>query len=174
MRIELATPDDCHGIAAVQVLSWQHAYEGIVPADYLATMEVDSRAARWRDTLAQGKGQVLVARDEQGIQAFIAFGPSRDEDAPPDRAEIWALYASPLHWSQGVGRALWIEARARLFDRGVRSVSLWVLARNARAIMFYALAGFAPEARSSRWIALGGAELQELRCVCRIDTLADA
>lgn len=168
MRIDLATPDDCPAIAAVQVLSWQHAYEGIFPADYLAALSVATREATWREAVATGRPQVLVARSAGVVQGFIAFGPSRDEGAPADRAEIWALYATPEVWSQGVGRALWLNARDRLLDHGMRSASLWVLTRNRRAILFYAKAGFAPEPRSARWFTMGGEQVQELRCVSKM------
>jgi ribosomal protein S18 acetylase RimI-like enzyme len=169
MRIEPATPDDCPAIAALQVLSWQHAYEGILPAPFLASLDAAPREAQWRGALSKGQPQLLVARSDGQVQGFIAYGPSRDADAPADRAEIWALYVTPAMWSQGVGRALWLSARDRLLDRGMRTVSLWVLTRNRRAILFYAKAGFAPEPRSARWFTMGGDEVQELRCVCRLD-----
>jgi hypothetical protein len=49
-----------------------------------------------------------------------------------------------------------------------------VLTRNRRAILFYAKAGFAPEPRSARWFTMGGDEVQELRCVCRMAAGAEA
>ena len=168
MKFELAQADDCHAIAAVQVLSWQHAYEGILPADYLATLSVEAREAVWRKAMAEGQPQLLVARSETGVEGFIAFGPSRDRGAPADRAEIWALYTAPTVWSQGIGRALWLQARERLVEQGMRTVSLWVLTRNRRAILFYAAAGFAPEPGSARWFTMGGEQVQELRCTCDI------
>lgn len=173
MRIDLATPDDCPAIAAVQVLAWQHAYEGILPAAYLASLSAEAREATWRESVAKGRPQVLVARGAGAVQGFIAFGASRDEGAPADRAEVWALYATPAVWSQGVGRALWLSARDRLLDHGMRSASLWVLTRNRRAILFYAKAGFAPEPRSARWFTMGGEQVQELRCVCNLAAQAD-
>jgi ribosomal protein S18 acetylase RimI-like enzyme len=68
------------------------------------------------------------------------------------------------HWSTGLGRALWLAARAELRKAGFHSASLWVLADNARAIRFYRAAGFVAEGASQR-ITRGGAQLEELRYV---------
>lgn len=169
MLIEPATPQDSRAIAQVQVLSWQHAYEGILPRNVLSTLNVDQREAQWRSALASARPQVLVARADGVVQGFIAFGASRDADAPPGRAEVWALYLAPPAWSCGWGRMLWLAARDRLRAHGHASVSLWVLAANARAILFYAAAGFAPEAKSARLITVGGVQVRELRCSCSLD-----
>ena len=74
----------------------------------------------------------------------------------------------PAHWSQGVGRALWLASRESMIDRGARSVSLWVIAGNERAIGFYRAAGFVPEADSLKSFELGGIQLGEIRCVLRL------
>lgn len=168
MQVEPATVGDSRAIAQTQVLSWQRAYEGLLPAAFLAGMNVAQREARWRAMLTAGRPQVLVARHEGEVQGFIAFGPSRDADAPAQRAEVQAFYLLPDAWSRGWGRKLWLAARAQMQAQGYASVSLWVLAGNARAIRFYAAAGFTPEAGSARALSLGGAELRELRCGQRL------
>ena len=165
LHVAPATVDDAGAIAQVQVLSWRHAYERLLPAPFLASMDVVQREARWRSMLTAGGPQVLVARHAGQVQGFIAFGPSRDAGAPAQRAEVQAFYFVPDAWSRGWGRQLWLAARAQMQAQGYASVSLWVLAGNARAILFYAAAGFAPEAGSSRALSLGGAQLRELRCV---------
>jgi ribosomal protein S18 acetylase RimI-like enzyme len=137
-------------------------------------MDAPSRASRQRGhkiqhLLTEARAQVLVARADGQVQGFIAFGPSRDADAPPTTAEVWAFYLAPSAWSRGWGRKLWLAARAQLQARAYASVRLWVLAANARAILFYAAAGFAPEAGSARELSMGGVRLRELRCACRID-----
>ena len=165
VRVLPATVDDSRAIARTQVLSWRHAYESLLPAPFLASMDATERANRWHAILSAGAPQVLVARHAGEVQGFIAFGPSRDDDAPAQRAEVQAFYLVPSAWSRGWGRTLWLAARAQLQAQGYASVSLWVLAGNARAILFYAAAGFAPEAGSARGLTLAGVQLRELRCV---------
>lgn len=91
------------------------------------------------------------------------FGPCRDDGAPAHAGEIWALYVAPEFWSSGVGRMLWLAACERMIEEGYQSVSLWVIAGNARAIRFYLAAGFAAEPSSRKAFTLGGGTLQEVR-----------
>ena len=107
-------------------------------------------------------------RDEDCIVGFVAFGPCRDEGVGAARAEIWAIYVTPSHWSQGVGSQLWERARSRLTAQGYRSVSLWVLMGNERAIQFYDRVGFAVDAASAKEVVLSGKALQEIRYVAEL------
>jgi len=163
MRIEPATLEDCRAVAQVHVTSWQHAYRRLLPATFLDALSVERRQEMWSEALATGAVQLYVARGDQGIAGFIAFGACRDEDAPPRRAEVWALYLAPSSWSQGVGRGLWTTARDCLVAQGHETVSLWVLAGNERAIRFYRAAGFQAEPQAVRAFELAGVPLQEVR-----------
>lgn len=163
MHIEPATPEDCRAIAEVHVLSWQHAYKGILPAEYLDALSITSREAMWRESFVNGQPQLLVAKNNGAVVGFVAFGPSREEGAQALCAEIWAIYLTPSIWSQGTGRQLWLAAWERLLTQGFRTVSLWVIAGNARAIRFYSAAGFKPATHSTKAFTLGGVSLQEIR-----------
>jgi ribosomal protein S18 acetylase RimI-like enzyme len=165
LRIEPATPADAQAVAEVQVLSWQQAYRGIFPDEFLAQLSVERRTAMWRDSIATGRPQVLVARIEDRVAGFIACGPCRDEAAPDTTAEVWAFYLAPDRWSTGMGRALWQAARERMLLQGAHHVSLWVIATNPRAIRFYLAAGFCPEPGSIKPLTIGGVQVQEERYV---------
>lgn len=168
MQIDRATPADVPAVARIHVSAWQAAYEGIVPADYLATLSVDARAGYWSEAIRAGHPELWVARVGGEVAGWVALGPCRDEGAGPSDGEIWAIYVAAPFWSLGVGKALWLRARERLAEREFRTASLWVLAENARAIRFYRAAGFAPEAGSAKTFELGGKPLQEIRYVAAI------
>ena len=163
MRVEPAAVEDAHAIAAVHVASWQVAYAGLLPAEYLASLSVAQREAMWKDSLERSLPQLLVARSEREVVGFVAFGPSRDEGAMASCAEVWALYLAPNVWSHGIGRALWFAALERMLEQGFKSVSLWVIANNERAIRFYRAAGFNPEEGSLKKFSLGGTPMHEVR-----------
>jgi len=84
---------------------------------------------------------------------------------PAHQAEIWAIYVAPSYWSTGIGRQLWLTAREYVLREGYQSVSLWVLAHNARATKFYLAAGFRPEPQSSKEWLMAGKPLQEIRYI---------
>ncbi|WP_110950737.1 GNAT family N-acetyltransferase [Pseudomonas bohemica] len=164
--IRLAQPQDAAGIARVHVRSWQQAYRDLIPADHLTSLDatLDRRTELWRDSIDKGEPQVFVALEGEQVVGWIASGQSRDEDTKPGMGgEVQALYVLAEHWGSGVGRTLWLTARQHLVDHGFRSVTLWVLAQNDRAIRFYRNAGFSPEDASVRTISRGEWTLEEIR-----------
>lgn len=163
MQIAPASHEDLEAVARVHVLSWQGAYADVLPPAYLASLSVERRASGWRQVLAQGTSELLVARQGDEIAGFVSCGRSRDQDAAAGTGEIWAIYVAPRHWSTGVGKALWLAARERLAAMGCSTVTLWVLAGNARAIAFYQAQGFAIDAASAKQIEVGGVALTEVR-----------
>jgi len=165
MRIEAAALEDCRAVAEVHVASWQQAYAGVVPSEYLAGLSVAAREASWQEAARTGSPSVLVARSEGKVIGFVAYGPSRDQDAPANCAEVWALYVLSSSWSAGVGRSLWLAALERLRLVGASRVTMWVLSENERGRRFYTAAGFVPEPASEKEFALGGARLKEIRLV---------
>ena len=160
--IEPATLQDARSVAQVHVSAWQAAYPGILADDFLASLSVDKRETMWREAIEKSVPEVRVARIDGEVVGWVSFDASRDKDAA-GTVEIWALYVDPAHWSSGIGRELWRRARERLLERGFMSISLWVLAANARAIRFYEAAGFALEPGSAKLFELGGRQVQELR-----------
>jgi len=85
---------------------------------------------------------VLLAEQAGEAVGFVMFGPSRDDDAPTNCAEIWALYVHPSACSTGVGRKLHDGALAALAAEGSTAAALWVLHSNDRARRFYARLGW--------------------------------
>ena len=165
MLIEPATSEDCHAIAEAHVESWQHAYKALLPAPYLASLSVAEREAMWRRMHERQPSHLLVGRSAGQVVGFVAFGASRDEGMPSDRAEVWAIYVRPAFWSVGAGRLLWLAALQQVLVEGYKTVSLWVIAGNERAIRFYERAGFVAEPQSLKQFELGGATLEEVRYV---------
>jgi ribosomal protein S18 acetylase RimI-like enzyme len=164
--IEPATLAEARRVAQIHVQAWQAAYVGIVADEYLASLPIEKRETMWREAIEKQLPELLVARVDDGdVAGWVSFDASRDKDAVAGAGEIWALYVDPAHWAGGVGRALLQRARERLIERGFGSISLWVLAANARAIRFYEAAGFTLEPGSAQTFELGGRSVQELRYV---------
>jgi ribosomal protein S18 acetylase RimI-like enzyme len=168
LSIAVASPTDCRAVAQIHVDAWRVAYDAIVPSDYLAALSVDQRETIWRTAVESGTPRVLVARTDQGVVGWIAYGRCRDDGTGPNDGEIWAIYVAPTAWSTGVGRALWEAARRDLQAQGYLSVALWVIRDNARAMRFYQSSGFAIEADSAKEFELGCAQITEVRLVARI------
>jgi ribosomal protein S18 acetylase RimI-like enzyme len=158
------TDADVDEVAAVRVRSWQSAYAGIVPADYLAAMDPAELAKRRRGQAKKPGQQAVVAEANERIVGLANFGPYRHEDGNPRAGELYAIYVDPGHWSEGAGWALFSTARDALRREGFPDMRLWVLTGNHRARRFYERAGMRPDGVTHFWAPPGTtAELPELR-----------
>lgn len=146
MRIRSAVIEDAAQIAAVHVRSWQGAYRGLMPQEYLDGLNQARRTEMWVRVTSSVNGTdsgVLVAEDETAVRGFVAFGPTRDEGEDRARTgEISSIYAEPDEWGTGCGRQLMSAALEALAAAGYQQVTLWVLDTNARARRFYEAASF--------------------------------
>lgn len=165
--IRHATLDDAQAIAELHVRAWQWAYQGLMPADYLASLDgmiperIERRISQLRDLpphvrwwLAELDGQLL---------GFAMTGPSRDSDVTPETVEVYAIYLAQEAAGKGVGRALFAHAVDDLRQRGFNQATLWVLDTNQRARRFYEAAGWTPDGTSKIDDSHPGTTLHEVR-----------
>jgi ribosomal protein S18 acetylase RimI-like enzyme len=141
--IRSATPADAADIARVHIISWRGAYSHVLPADYLASLDVAERTAQWEDILGAGEATTLVAQADGRTLGFASYGSSRDEDAEDGCLELYAIYLDPEAWGRGVARDLMRTVLGNVSSR-VR-MTLWVLSQNDRAHHFYRRHGFQPD-----------------------------
>jgi ribosomal protein S18 acetylase RimI-like enzyme len=178
IEVSAAQPQDALAIARVHVSSWQAAYVGMMPEDYLASLSVEERASTWRGilghgaTLGQGATEVWIAREAGDparapgeVLGFVSIGAYRASEplAEEHLGEISSLYVSPGHWGRGIGATLWLRASERLAAAGFGTVALWVLVDNVRAIRFYRAMGFREDPGSECDFVLGGHPLRHVR-----------
>jgi ribosomal protein S18 acetylase RimI-like enzyme len=142
IRVAIARPVDLVPAARVRVASWRAAFTGLVPQDFLDSMDATAIAAGWSESLAAGRSRLHVARVGDEVVGYAGLGPERDKSAPPGTGELYALFVDPSCWCRGVGRALAEAALADLRDGGAVRVWLWVLEANVRARAFYERNGF--------------------------------
>ena len=162
-KVREASKDDARGLAEVHVRSWQAAYKGQVPDDFLDSLSVDRREKDWHQLLGNPSIKVFVAEAEQEIVAFSSFGPVRDEGLDKNSVgEVYAIYALEEFWDRGFGRRLMEASLATLSEMNCSTVKVWVLDTNQRAISFYQKFGFSADG-VQKVEARGGVELREIR-----------
>mgnify|MGYP002400585019 CR=1 FL=1 len=155
---------DAAGIARVHVASWQSTYRRIVPDAYLDGLSVEERQRMWERGLcgAEGTTAVFVAMHEDTgeIVGFAAGGPEQSGTDPVYPWELYAIYLLADRQQRGIGKRLAAALVERLWQRGARSLLLWVLAENLPARRFYEALGGAVV--YERPIGIGGVDLPEL------------
>jgi GNAT superfamily N-acetyltransferase len=143
MILRPARRSDAAAVAGVHVRSWQVAYRGLLPDEYLDGLRPEDRAVRYTfGELGAQQSETSVAIEQKTISGFATTGPCRDDDRR-GTGELLALYVDPGRWGCGVGRALIQDARARLARQGFEEACLWLLDGNERAERFYLVDGWA-------------------------------
>jgi ribosomal protein S18 acetylase RimI-like enzyme len=157
-HVRRAGIEDAPDIAAVHVRSWQGAYRGLLPQDYLDQLDPASRLKVWEDAALNAdwpRNGVLVAVLDGSICGFAGFGATRDTDGDQQQVgEVFAIYLHPQAWGKGLGRSLMADALGNLAAAGYTQATLWVLDSNARAREFYAKGG---------WVEDGAVKLDDSR-----------
>jgi ribosomal protein S18 acetylase RimI-like enzyme len=143
VNIRPACLEDAATLAAIHVYTWQVAYQGLIAADYLASLSVAQRRTRWEERLRTHPDDTLVCAAGQQPVGFVVLGPARSEDElPSGTGEVYALYLAPEYWGRGAGRQLMTAALDELRRRGYSAAIVWVLRDNLRARRFYERTGF--------------------------------
>ena len=133
-----ARADDASGIACVHVESWRTTYRGMLPARYLAAMDVRDYEDRWDRTLRDPyqRSSVFVVEEEGRLVGFASCGRERDGD-PRYEGELYAIYLLDEARGRGHGRRLVRAAADEVAARHMTSMVVWVLRANAHARGFY-------------------------------------
>jgi GNAT superfamily N-acetyltransferase len=162
MLLRAAESADAMSVARVHVRSWQSAYRGLLPDDYLDKLRPEDRAQRYDfATRDPQKPHTIVAVEAGLICGFATTAPSRDSDLA-GYAELYALYVDPTYWGRGIGKALISAARERLVVLGFENALLWVLLGNVRADRFYRKDQWTPD-NLQRTDTLWGVTVNEIR-----------
>ena len=168
LSIRRAGVADARLIADMHVAAWRESYASLMPADYLAALNAEERAARWRDTLRAGEqgaddAVFLVSRPGEPPLGFAACGRQRSERVARagfvgDFSAVYIL--SPLQ-RQGGGRRLLGAMAAHLVSRGIASAGVWVLRDRSPARRFYEALGASETGIEGVW-SIPGADFPDL------------
>jgi ribosomal protein S18 acetylase RimI-like enzyme len=162
ITIRDARSEDAVAVAGVHVRSWQVAYRGLLPDDYLDALQASDRAARYTfGDRRPDRPATIVAITDEAVRGFATTGPSRDDDGS-SAGELYSIYVDPGSWGRGIGRALIAEARSRLSEQGFTEAVLWVLAGNEHAMRFYRADGWQPDG-DTRKDVIWGVSVDEVR-----------
>jgi GNAT superfamily N-acetyltransferase len=157
ISIRAATEHDAAAIAHVHVQSWRTTYAGIVPDEYLATLNEGERVLQWREWLTKDI-PVYVAELDGEIAGFISGGAIREPIQKYD-AELYAIYLLEQAQRQGIGTALLKKLAELLSSKGFSGMIVWVLEKNP-ARDFYESTG--AQRISAKEIEIGGVRLAEV------------
>ena len=154
-----AEVDDAAAIAGIHVDTWRTAYRGMLPDDFLDSLDEAGYEDRWRRTISESSNKVFVAEGARGVIGFASGGRERaGEDGYG--GELYAIYVLREAQGRGHGRRLVQAVVGGLRELGLTDMIVWVLRDNAAARKFYQrLGGVYVRAQP---ITIGSALLQEV------------
>jgi len=140
--IRAARPGDEADVARMHVRSWQSAYAGLLPAEFLAGLDPARRAQSYNFSIERSDPFSTMVVEEGGrVLGFATAGPSRGRDTA-GAGELFGLYVDPDHWRRGLGKLLMADSYAQFVRLGFTEAVLWVLEGNWRAEAFYRAEGW--------------------------------
>lgn len=153
LLIRYAVLDDADAIGRLHVRAWQNAYRGVMPDEYLDSLQADDRIEMWRGIISQpDQSPLLVAVEADEVAGFAAFGEERSRTCALC-GELYAMNLDPDHWGRGIGRVLLRRVTDALMAMGYQEAVLWVVPQNKRARALY---------ESEGWVADGGESSEEI------------
>lgn len=155
--IRLAEVRDAAAISHVHVQSWLTTYKGLVPEEYLASLNEAERVPLWQEWLTRDIS-VFVAEIEGRIVGFAGGGPIREPFDSYD-AELYTIYLLEEAQGRGIGRDLLSAVAKALVRKDYVSMLVWVLEQNP-AVCFYERMG--AQHLMGKQIEIGRVSLSEL------------
>lgn len=143
ISIRAAKIEDAEGIAKVHVDVWRTTYKGIMSDKVLDGLSYEQRSRVRREHLEKNDPQFcnFVAEDsEKGIIGFAIGGPVR-EGNPSYDGELYAIYLFREFHGQGIGKKLFLAVSEWLFERGHKSMLIWVLKDNPTRKFYESMGG---------------------------------
>ncbi|MEA1901937.1 MAG: GNAT family N-acetyltransferase [Actinomycetota bacterium] len=155
--IRAAAAKDADSLGQLHVETWQAAYRGEFPDEYLDGLDVGGRIDWFRRAIEEER-EILVAEADGWAVGFASFGRSRSNEW----GEIYAVYVHPDHWGEGHGFQLMAAAETRLSEIGFDQALLWVLDSNTQARSFYERQDWTL-GRPVKLDEIGGVQVTEVR-----------
>ena len=163
MTIERITPLTAEEVATIYVKSWQTAYKGIMPQDFLDKLDSE----RWSSWMGSSESETenYALKDEGRFVATASIGPARDEKMK-GWGEIVTCYVLPECFRKGYGTAIFDYGVGRLRELGFQDIYLWVAEKNPRARAFYESRGFVAT-EDILFTEIHGTTVHEIRYLCK-------
>lgn len=158
MRIRrLTKEDDLELICLIYKKSWQYAYQGIIPQDYLDQLN----ESKWLSHLANEKITTYIVIENDVYIGAASFSSAREQKMA-GWGEIVSFYLLPEYFGKGFAESLLATILEELTNEGFSNIYLWVLSDNTRARRFYEKQGFLSTDETSI-INIAGKDLLEIK-----------
>lgn len=131
--IRKAIIEDAFDIAKISKDSWQITYKGIMPDEFLNSLEI-LKIAKQKEELLKNPEINTYVYEENEILGFVTFSESEENK---NIGEIYAIYLKPNKKRMGIGSKLFNYAKGVLKEKGYKQMIIWCAKENKPSIKFY-------------------------------------
>lgn len=122
-------------MAKIKIDGWRTAYDKIVAAKYLKSLDYDCQTQRYLSSFEEYKDLVFVAVRGEEVLGYSCFN-LKDKDEKYD-SELVSLYIKKEEAGRGIGSSLLIATVKELYSLGKQNMIVWCFSNNVNAISFY-------------------------------------
>lgn len=144
-NIEVATPADADGLAALHHLSHTKSFAAFASPEWVKSRRLETYLTQWRNNLDKDnlnpkdpKSRTWVAHAEDRIVGMVRISPMAEDGL----AQLTSMHVDPDHQGQGIGGALMKTAEGFIREAGYRRAILGVIVANRRARALYEKSGW--------------------------------
>jgi GNAT superfamily N-acetyltransferase len=138
--LRTAREADAEQVGRLHLASWRVTYTSELSQAFRDNQDAATWETDWRAQIAEGL-LVIVAKEGETLEGFVACGPSRGRTSELGGWEIYNLHTAPGRYGAGIGTSLFNAAADRGRQQGARQLFLWVVKTNSKARAFYEAKG---------------------------------
>lgn len=127
--------EDQEQMAHIKVDGWKNAYDAIVSARYLNSLDYDKQAKRYKESFDEYKDLVFVAVRGNEVLGYACFNPVPNVD--DFESELVSLYIKPEEIGRGIGTELFLATTRELHSLGKKNMIVSCFSDNFGASNFY-------------------------------------
>ena len=146
IHIRLATPADAPDMAEVHMRSWEVAYKGILPDEYIREKNATRHDLYARVITEENETSFVIQYGGKTI-GIMCVAPPQDKELT-DCYELHYIYLHPGYFRRGIGTQAMELAYNIARSLGKTGLVLWVLENNTNSIEFYKKCGFVADGGS--------------------------
>lgn len=133
-QIRLNKLEDQEQMAHIKIDGWRNAYDNIVSAKYLKSLDYEQQTERYIASFEEYKDLVLVAAKDDEILGYSCFDIKTDDKYD---SELVSLYIKTDHLNKGIGSSLFKETAKLLHEKNCDNMIVWCFKDNENAKTFY-------------------------------------
>jgi len=132
--IRLNKLEDQEQMAHIKIDGWRNAYDNIVSAMYLKSLDYEKQTKRYIASFEEYKDLVLVAVKDEEVLGYSCFDIKENEKYD---SELVSLYIKPNYLNKGIGSSLFKETAKMLYEKNCHNMIIWCFKENESAKKFY-------------------------------------